>query len=598
MKNDNKLQIKIENLPLKPGVYIFKDKQKKILYIGKAKNLRKRVSSYFQKKQKNYKTNLLVNHISDLEVIIVTNESEALLLENNMVKESQPRFNIQLKDDKTFPWIVIKNERFPRVFLTRNKTNDGSEYFGPYTSVRAVKILLELIKTLYPLRNCKYNLSKENIEKGKIKVCLEYHIGNCMGPCEGFQSENDYQESIKNCRKIVQGNLSEVSDTLKQVMNGYSKQYKYEKANQVKEKIELLAKYQNKSTIVNASINNVDVFTIIDSVDSAFVNYLKVVKGAIIQVHSVEIKKKIYETTSDVLSYAIVDIRRRLFSNADEIIVPFEPEIKLEAINYIVPIKGDKKKLLELSERNVIHFKKERERENEINQSKNKTNRILGKIKDDIGLLKLPVRMECFDNSNIQGTNPVAACVVFINAKPAKKEYRHFIVKTVQGPDDYSSMEEIVFRRYKRMLKENKELPQLIVIDGGRGQLHAAMKSLKKLGIQKEIDVIGIAKRLEEIVKPDDPVPLYLNKASESLKVIQHLRNEAHRFGITHHRDKRSKQMLHSELDTIRGIGDKSIEKLIKRFGSVEKIKNASNKDMIELIGEEKARSIFLHFSG
>lgn len=584
-------------IPEKPGVYQFYDKSEKLLYIGKAINLKKRVFSYFHKNHDNRKLQVLVNKIINIKHIVVENESDALFLENNLIKKHQPPYNARLKDDKTFPWICIKNEPFPRIFYTRKIIKDGSKYYGPYTSVRTVKTLLELIRDLYKLRTCSLNLTQENIKKNKFKVCLEYHIKNCKGPCEALQEESEYNEDINQIQSIVKGNLKQIIQYLNNLMNSYAEELKFEKANEVKEKIEILEKYRSKSTIVNPELNNIDVFSMIDEENSAWVNYLKVMDGAIVQVHSIEIKKKIEEEKEELLALVIVDIRERLGSNSEEIILPFEMNLVLPDVKITVPQRGDKKKLLELSERNLKYFKFETEKQQlKINPNKHK-DRILNTIQHDLQLKELPVHIECFDNSNIQGTNPVAACVVFKNAKPAKNEYRHFNIKSVIGPDDFTSMEEVVYRRYKRLLDENAPLPQLIVIDGGKGQLNAAMKSLKSLNIETKIQLIGIAKRLEEIFKPGDSVPLYLDKKSESLKVIQQLRDEAHRFGITFHRNKRSANFIKSELENIEGIGKKSIEELMQHFKSIENIKKANKEELEKLVGKSKAEAIQIYFN-
>lgn len=593
MSNNNKhITQQLSLIPEKPGVYQFFDSKGKQLYIGKARNLQKRVSSYFNKNTTSGKTAVLVSKIHDIQHIIVQNESEALLLENSLVKQHQPRYNILLKDDKTFPWICIKNEPFPRVFYTRRIVKDGSQYFGPFTNIRTVKTLLDLIGQLYRIRNCNYNLSTQNIKKKKFKVCLEYHIGNCKGPCEGLQSEEDYMEQIVAVRDIIRGDLQQVQNYLTELMKKYSEQMRFEQANEIKEKIFLLKKYQSRSVVVSPDIKNVDVFAFADGEKSAFVTYLKVVNGAVVQVHSMELKKKIDEDPADMLASVLVDIRQRLSSTAEEIILPFELGIDVPGAKTAVPQRGDKKKLLDLAERNLKQFKMQKELEQEGHKTKNRLDRILQTIKYDLRMDELPKHIECFDNSNIQGSNPVAACVVFKNTKPAKKEYRHFNIKTVSGPDDYASMEEVIYRRYKRLIDEQQPMPQLIVIDGGKGQLAAAMKALEKLQLTKTPAVIGIAKRLEEIFFPNDNVPLYLDKGSETLKIIQHIRNEAHRFGIGFHRDKRSKNFIKSELENIPGLGEKSINALLTTFKSVEKIKEADIKDIEKVLGKDKAAKI------
>ena len=587
----------LKTLPDNPGVYQFFNNKNEIIYVGKAKNLRKRISSYFNKtRHESNKIKVLVSKIEDIKHIIVDSESDALLLENNLIKKIQPRYNVLLKDDKTFPWICIKNERFSRVFSTRKIIHDGSEYFGPYTSAGMVRTLLELIHQLYNLRNCNYNLSDENIRNRKFKVCLEYHIGNCKGPCEDLQTEEDYNQTIVQIREIINGNLQNVLNYLKEMMKRYATDYRFEEAEMIKNKIEILEKFKSKSTIVNQKIHNVDVFSIVDKEKYAAVNYLKVVQGAIIQSHTVELVKKLDETNEDLLTYAIIDIRERFKSNSKEIIIPFKINEKLADVSLFIPKKGDKRHLLDLSERNARIYCLEKQKKNELIQVKKDDNRVLERLKADLKLKSLPVHIECFDNSNIQGTNPVASCVVFKNGIPSKKDYRHFNIKTVTGPDDFASMEEIVFRRYIRLISENKTLPQLIIIDGGKGQLNAAIKSLKKLSIEKKVAIIGIAKKLEEIYFPGDPYPLYIDKRSESLKLIQQLRNEAHRFGITFHRDKRSKSMLDSELNHIKGVGEKTITLLLNHFESVEEIKLAKREILEKLIGKQKTATILEYF--
>ncbi|UBM62910.1 excinuclease ABC subunit UvrC [Candidatus Sulfidibacterium hydrothermale] len=586
----------VRSLPEKPGVYRYYDKDGKILYVGKAKNLKKRVSSYFNKEPDSGKLRLLVKKIQDIRFIVTETELDALLLENNLIKKLQPRYNIMLKDDKTYPWICIKNEPFPRVFATRHIVNDGSEYYGPYASVRMMKTLLDIIRKLYPLRTCKLNLSPKNIQKKKFKVCLEYHLGNCMAPCVGKQSEEAYAETIAQIRSIIKGNLSEVIGALRRVMMDYAQKEDFENAQLVKEKLEILENYKSKSTIVNPRINNVDVFSVLNDEKRAYVNFLKVMNGAIVQAHTVEIKKKLNETPQEILTFAITDFRQRFGSHAKEIIVPFRPEVQWPDIKIIVPKKGDKKQLLELSERNARYYSMEQQKQQELVDPERHSRRILEKMKQDLRLDVLPEIIECFDNSNFQGTFPVASMVQFVKAKPNKKAYRHFNIKTVEGPNDFASMEEIILRRYGRLQKENLPLPQLIVVDGGKGQLSAAVKSLKKLNLDRKIAIIGIAKRLEELYFPGDPLPLYLDKKSVTLKVIQQLRDEAHRFGITHHRKRRQQGTLKSELTTIKGIGKDTAQKLLQHFRSVKKIKDVSEQEMIPVIGKAKAALVYHHF--
>ncbi len=591
--NNIELEDKIRNLPDNPGVYQFLDEKSNIIYIGKGKSLRKRVSSYFNKTNfENKKLRVLVRKITDVQHIVVSSESDALLLENNLIKKYQPRYNINLKDDKSFPWICIKNEDFPRVFLTRDLTDESSEYFGPYTSAATAKTLLGLIRELYKLRTCKLNLSEENIKSGKFKVCLEYHLGNCKGPCEGLQDKEDYDLSIVQIKNILKGNLKEVIDYLKDSMLQLSSEYKFEEASQAKAKILALENFQLKSTIVNPSVNDVDVFSFHQDEKYAWINFLKVMHGSIIQSHTVEIQKKLDESKEEILEYTIFQLRSRLFSKSREIIVPFKPGSLPEGMRYIVPQRGDKKKLLELSERNVKYFMFDSKRQRANSSPLKSQERILSTLKTDLRMGKIPLHIECFDNSNIQGSNPVAACVVFKNGKPSKREYRHYNIKNVEGPNDFASMEEVVFRRYSRLLKENEPLPQLIIVDGGKGQLSSAVKSLKALDLRNKITIIGIAERLEEIYFPDDPVPLYIDKNSETLKLVQQLRNEAHRFGINFHRTKRSKSMINSRLDKIPGIGEKTVQKLISNFGSIELLKARSFTEISDLIGNSKAKLV------
>ena len=577
----------------KPGVYQYFDSEGKLLYVGKAKSLKKRVASYFLKGQfENGKTSVLVKKIADIKTLVVDTEMDALLLENNLIKKHQPRYNVNLKDDKSYPWITIKNERFPRVFYTRNLVRDGSEYFGPFTSVKAVQVFLEFITQTYKLRNCTLNLSEENIAAKKFKVCLEYHIGNCKGPCEGLQSFEDYDNSIKEIRNILKGNIGVVINHLKEEMKKYAAEMQFEKAQQVKEKLLMLEKFQSKSTVVNPAISNVDVFSIIMEDDNAYVNFLKVINGSIIQGHTIEMKRKLDETQEELLEIAIADLRLRFNSDSTEIIVPFNMELDDSNLQFTVPQRGDKRHLLLLSEKNVQNYIREKNLQFEKQNPENRTLKLMELMKKDLRLTELPRHIECFDNSNIQGAYPVAAMSVFKNAKPSKKDYRHFNIKTVEGPDDFASMEEVIYRRYKRMLDEAQPLPQLIVIDGGKGQLSSAMNSLEKLGLKGKIAVIGIAKRLEEIYYPEDSVPLYIDKKSETLRVIQNLRDEVHRFGITHHRNRRSKGVVKTELSDIKGIGDKMAEKLLKHFKSVRRIKEAPLNELEEVIGKAKAKLV------
>ena len=589
------MDVQIRSLPDSPGVYQYFDRDERMLYVGKAKNLKKRVSSYFTKTHESGKTRVLVSKIARIDHIVVKTETDALLLENNLIKKYQPKYNVLLKDDKSYPWICIKKEAFPRVFMTRNMWKDGSEYYGPYTSVKTARALLGLIKELYPLRTCAYNLSPENIGDGKYKVCLEYHIKNCKGACEGLQEEADYLEDIREIRNIIRGNFKSSLKRFEKIMMEFAERAEFEEAQKIKEKIELLASYQARSTVVHPSINNVDVFSIVSDQTHAYVNFLKMANGAIIQSHTVEIKKKLDESDQSLLELSIVDIRDRFRSTSREVFVPFEVDLG-ESVKVTVPKQGDKRRIVELSLRNAKYYRLERLKQIQIVDPDRHTRRIMKQMQKDLRLSEEPRHIECFDNSNIQGAHPVAACVVFMDGKPAKSEYRHFNIKTVVGPDDYSSMEEVVHRRYKRLLDEDKQLPQLIVIDGGKGQLSSAVKSLEVLGLRGRIAIIGIAKRLEEIYYPEDPIPLYLDKKSETLKVIQQLRNEAHRFGITHHRNKRSKSALQTDLTHIPGIGEKTAMSLLRKFRSLKRIKNATFEDLEQLIGRDKAQRITEYF--
>ncbi|MEM9687008.1 MAG: excinuclease ABC subunit UvrC [Bacteroidota bacterium] len=589
------IEIQLQTLPQSPGVYQYYDKEGKLLYIGKAKNLKKRVLSYFRKTHDSGKTKVLVKKIAAVKHIVVPTETDALLLENNLIKKYQPRYNVMLKDDKSYPWICIKKERFPRIFMTRKLIKDGSEYFGPYTNVRTVRTLLDLIKGLYPLRTCNYDLSEEKIHEGKYRICLEHHLGNCKGPCEGFQSVDAYDTQIKAIREIIKGNFKDSLSQFRKQMNAFAETLAFEAAQKIKEKIEILENYQSKSTIVNPKISDVDVFSIISDESYGYVNFLQLSFGAIIRSHTMELKKRLEETDRELLELAITEIRNRFQSHSKELYVPFEVDAG-EHIKITIPKLGDKKKLLELSHRNAKFYRQERFKQLKITDPDRHTNRIMAQMKKDLRLAVEPRHIECFDNSNIQGTTPVAACVVFKDGKPSKKAYRHFNIKTVEGPDDFASMEEVVLRRYKRLLDEAAPLPQLIVIDGGKGQLSAALKSLEVLGLKGKIAIIGIAKRLEEIYYPGDSIPLYLDKKSETLKIIQHLRNEAHRFGITFHRDKRSTAALNSELHHITGIGEKTITTLLKTFKSVKRIKEANMESLVKAVGVSKAEKIYSYF--
>lgn len=590
------LELLLKTLPNKPGVYQYFDKQGKILYVGKAKDLKKRVSSYFNKHQEYGKTRILVKKIHDIKYLVVSSELDALLLENSLIKEYQPKYNIQLKDDKTYPWICIKNEAFPRVFTTRRLIRDGSKYYGPYPSVYVVNTLLSLIRDVYPLRNCALNLSAKNISESKYKVCLEYHIGNCKGPCIGAETEAQYGEYIKSIEHIVKGNLGSVIKTLKHRMDEHAAKLEFEEAGKVKNQIETIQGYQAKSAVVSPTIHHVDVITVLHDLKVAYVNYLVISNGAIIHGITVEVNKKLEETDEEIISFVLPEMRERFQSPSKEVLIEKPLDLAFEDIELFVPQRGDKKSLIELSVRNTKFYRLEKLKKERITNPERHTDRILEQLQKDFHLPVLPRHIECFDNSNFQGTNAVSACVVFKDAKPSKKDYRHFNIKTVEGPDDFASMEEAVFRRYRRLLDEKEELPQLIVIDGGKGQLSSALKAIDELGIRGKVAIVGIAKKLEEIFFPGDQIPIYIDKRSESLKVIQHLRNEAHRFGITHHRNKRSKGALVSELTQIRGIGERTYEELIKNFKSIKRVEGASLEELSEVVGRSKAQIIRAHF--
>lgn len=588
-----------DSIPRSPGVYQFINEEGTILYVGKAKSLKNRVSSYFNAAgQVMNKTRVMVRNAHHLEYIIVDSEQDALLLENTLIKKYQPRYNVSLKDGKSYSYLCIRNERFPRVYFTRQVIRDGSQYFGPYTSKWRMKMILELIRHIFPLRTCALALSEENIRKRKFKVCLEYHIKNCMGPCEGLESEETYQYKIEQIRNILRGHLTPVKDYLLEQMHLHADNLEFEQAHLMKEKMSLFEDYRSKSTVVSTTIRDVDVFTVALDEQEAFVHYLKVVNGALINTYTLELEKNLDDDETMILVYAIERLRERFDSIAPEILVPFGIQLSDPEVKITVPQRGDKKKLIDLSEKNVRYFLAQRKKEQASRQRKQTpAERILRTLQQDLQMNEMPLHIECFDNSNIQGTNPVAACVVFRNAKPAKKDYRHFNVKTVEGPNDFASMEEIVYRRYRRMLDESQSLPQLIIIDGGKGQLGAAVKSLEKLEILDRVKVIGIAKRLEEIFFPGDPLPLYINKKSESLKLIQQARNEAHRFALTFHRTKRSQGFVRTSLTDIQGIGEKTAQKLLKTFGSVKAIQEASKERLQEIAGKTAAEKIIRHFN-
>ena len=580
---------KVRLLPHTPGVYQFFDLEGKILYVGKAKNLRSRVGSYFTKGHTDGKTAALVRKIVDLRTIVVPTEFEALLLENSLIKEHQPRYNILLRDDKSFPWIRIRNEALPRIEGMRNPEDDGAEYFGPYPGVRTMRTVLDLVHKLYKLRTCSYDLTPKNIEKGKYKRCLEYHIGNCKAPCEGLQSAEDYETSVTLVRQIVKGRVTGVIKLLKDLMHKHADKLEFEAAEELREKIERLESYRAKSIVVNPDIGDVDVYGLAGDTSGLCVNYMRVIDGAVVHGITIELKRRLDETEQELLQLAIAELRQRYQSNAAEAIVPFDPGLEVPGVHFTIPQRGDKKQLLELCERNAQFFFLDKQKQEKLVDPEAATNRILEQLKQDLRLPSLPVHIECFDNSNTQGTDPVSACVVFRDAKPSKKDYRHFNIRTVVGPDDFASMEEAVERRYSRMLREGEPLPQLIVIDGGKGQLSSAMNSIIRLGLRGKIAVIGIAKKLEEIYFPDDPVPLHIDKRSSSLRVIQQMRNEAHRFGITHHRNKRGKRVVRTALQEIPGIGPETARKLLIRFGSIRGIQEATVNDLIAEVGERKA---------
>lgn len=587
-----------DKIPSLPGVYQYYDPKGELLYIGKAKDLRKRVSSYFISTDLSQRIAMMVKRIQKIEFTIVETEQDAFLLENNLIKEHKPRYNIMLRDDKTYPYIVIKKERFPRVFLTRKIIKDGSEYLGPYTSVNDVRNILSMLISIFPLRNCNLNLSEKAIESAKYKVCLEYHIKNCMGPCQSFQSEEDYSNSIDQIRNVLKSNFPKVLNYLKSKMNEFAENFEFEKAQEFKEKIEVLTNYQSKSTIVNPLLSNLDVYGYSDTDEYAFVSFIKILNGSIIQSRAIEIKKVLGETSEEILQRSIINFSIPDINETQELILPFMVELPFEKVKITVPLIGDKKKLADFAFKNAFYTKQNKLKLLTSAEDKNPSFRIMRTLKEDLKLKDLPVHIECFDNSNLQGTNAVSSIVVFRDAKPSKKDYRFFNVKTVDGPDDFATMEEAVYRRYKRMQDEGEALPNLIIIDGGKGQLSSAVKSLEQLGIYGKVAIVGIAKRLEEIYFPEDNLPLYINKKSESLKLIQKMRDEAHRFGITAHRNKRSRNFTKSAIDEISGIGSKSFELLIKHFKSVKKIKEASVEELAQIIGTSRAAKVRNHFLG
>lgn len=593
----SELELQLKTLPSEPGVYRYYDKKGEILYVGKAKNLKNRVLSYFNKSQIGYKTRMMVSKIVRLETTVVNSEYDALLLENNLIKEYQPFYNILLKDDKSYPWICIKKEPFPRIFLTRNVIKDGSEYYGPYAKVKQAKTLIEVIKNIYKLRTCSLNLAPEKIKEGKYKVCLEYHIKNCAGPCEGLESEEEYAQKLNAIRGIIKGEFKAAREYLEAEMYNYAAKLEFENAQQSKEKLQILENYQTHTTIVSSNINDVDVFGIISDEAAAYVNYFKIKNGSIIQSYTTEIKKMLDETDEEILEEALIEIRNKFNSTSTEIFLPFHLNIEIPHVKLIVPKLGDKKRIVELSEKNAMEYRVEKLKQVQIVDPERHTNRIMAEMKKLLRLPEEPRHIEGFDNSNIQGTNPVSACVVFKDGKPSKADYRIFHIKTVEGPNDFATMEEVIYRRYSRLLDEGEPLPQLILIDGGKGQLSSAVKSLKLLGLYGKISIIGIAKRLEEIFFPEDPVPLYLDKKSETLKVLQRVRDESHRFGVKHHRTRRKNSTIKSELEEIPGVGEKTIQQLLSKLKSVKRIKEASLETLEEILGKSKAKAVWEHFN-
>ncbi|AVF47063.1 excinuclease ABC subunit C [Elizabethkingia anophelis] len=592
------LELQLKTLPQDPGVYRYYDKDNNLLYVGKAKNLKKRVLSYFNKNHGGYRTRIMVSKIVRLETTIVNSEYDALLLENNLIKELNPYYNVMLKDDKTYPWICIKNESFPRVFLTRNVIKDGSEYYGPYAKPRQAKILIDTIKKIYKLRTCNLNLSPDKIDDGKYKVCLEYHIKNCLGPCEGLESEEEYNDKIKAIRGIIKGDYKIARQYLTGQMMHFAEKMEFENAQMVKERLEILEDYQTHSMVVNAYIDDVDVFGIFSDESAAYVNYFKINNGSIVQSFTTEIKKILEESDEEIMEEALVEIRQKFSSNSKEIYLPFHLSVEIPGAKIIVPKVGDKKRIVELSEKNAREYRLEKLKQVQIVDPERHTNRIMAEMQKNLRMPVEPRHIEGFDNSNIQGTNPVSACVVFKDGKPSKQDYRIFHVKTVEGPNDFATMEEVILRRYSRLLDEGEDLPQLILIDGGKGQLSSAVKSLKTLGLYGKITIVGIAKRLEEIFFPEDPIPLYLDKKSETLKILQRVRDEAHRFGVKHHRTRRKNSTIKSELEEVPGVGPKSIEMLLSKMKSVKRIREANLETLEEILGKSKAKMVFEYFNG
>jgi excinuclease ABC subunit C len=595
-ESNDELKKTISSLPEEPGIYQYFDKSGQIIYVGKAKNIKKRVSSYFNKTQENNKTRVLVKSIVRIKYIVVSSELDALLLENNLIKTYQPKYNIQLKDDKTFPWIVVTNESFPRVFSTRQKELVNGKFYGPYPNVKAMNALLGLIREMYPLRTCSLDLSAKKLAEKKYKTCLEFHIGKCLGPCVEKQTEEEYDTMIDEIELLLKGKTYSLIQALRKKMLQLSESYRFEDAHKLKLTIEQIEKYRSKSTIVSSKLNDVDVFCYLENENQFIINYLVIQEGAIIHGYTAEVQKKLNENETDLINFVLPELREKFQSKSKEVIIEKQIDSPFTDFYLFVPQKGEKKELIELSKRNIFYFKKEREKRALIQNPQSTKDRILERIRSDFKLTKLPIHMECFDNSNFQGTNAVSACVVFKYGKPSKKDYRHFNIKTVEGPDDFASMREVVYRRYKRLLDEGQTLPQLVIIDGGKGQLSAAMESIEKLGLRGEMAIVGIAKKLEEIFFPGDQYPIYLDKRSESLKTIQFMRNEAHRFGITHHRDKRSKNAINSELDQISGIGEKTKQLLLSEFKSISNIKKVGIEVLTKKIGQSKATILFNYF--
>jgi excinuclease ABC subunit C len=590
-----------DSLPDQPGVYRYFNSDEELLYIGKAKSLRKRVSSYFNSGDLSFRIKTMVRYIARIEFTIVSTEQDAFLLENALIKQHQPRYNVDLKDDKSYPYIVIKKEDFPRIFLTRRVIRDGSTYLGPYTSVNNVRNVLSLLTAIFPVRTCTLALTDKNIQAGKFKVCLEYHMKNCLGPCQALQSKQEYDENISEIKNLLKSNFPSVLNYLKRRMNEFAEKMDFEHANEFKEKIDILKAWQSKSTIVSPTLHNLDVYGYTEMEGFAFISFLKISNGTIIQTRAVEVKKVLDEPKEEILALAVIENLSpevAIEERGDELILPFEIELPIEGYKHIIPLAGDKKKLLDLATRNALYAKEEKMKQQMTSEEKNPSFRIMRTLKDDLRLKELPRHIECFDNSNIQGTNPVSACVVFRDARPSKRDYRIFNVKTVVGPDDFATMEEVIYRRYKRLTEEGQELPQLIIVDGGKGQLSSAVESLKKLDLYGKVPIVGIAKRLEEIYYPEDPMPLYINKKSESLKLIQKMRDEAHRFGITSHRNRRSKAFTKTELENIEGIGQKTTELLLKHFKSVKKLREATREEIAAIVGKARAEYLWGYFNG